>query len=93
MRYLLTLSVILLGGCNTLPPTTVAVPKEVSIAVAGKCIKKKDVPQVPEFPLDAVDFDGQQDLARLVNAARLERKARGEYVTAVQKVLEKCSEP
>lgn len=93
MRYLLSgIILAFCAGCQHLPQVALAVPKDVGIAVPGKCIKKKDIPPTPEFPLDVVELDGKEDLARLTNAARLERKTRGEYVTAVGKVLEKCSE-
>lgn len=92
MRSLFSAILLLAAGCTTLPDALVATPKDVTMAVPGKCIKKKDVPKTPVFPLDAVEFDGQQDLARLTHAARLERKARQEYVATIEKVLEKCSD-
>lgn len=91
----LACAVLAVAACAPVERRTVVVePKDVSIAVAKPCIKKEDLPKErPQWPLDQVDLsDPNTELARLANAARLERKVRNEYVGTVEKALEKCSE-
>ena len=80
------------GGCAHTKEIVVSQPKDVMIGVPQKCIDSKDVPAVPSFPLDEVDLtDNKTELARVVNAATLERKVRREYVGKVQEVISKCT--
>jgi hypothetical protein len=93
MKISLLLLPFLLCGCGLFGVRpVVAVPKEVSVAVAQKCIDRKDVPETPQFPLDTVQLTDDAPLARLANAARLERKVRTAYVAKVEEVLKKCSD-
>lgn len=82
----------LLMGCESLAPVVKTEGQDVSVPVVQKCIERKDLPKKPTFPLDIVDLSNEKEaLARLVNAARLEVKARTEYVSKAQEVFDKCS--
>jgi PBP1b-binding outer membrane lipoprotein LpoB len=92
-KTMAVVAALLLGGCSTVAPAIIAEPKETLTPVVKKCVEKSEVPEIPQFPLDAVDLSNEKEaLARLTNAARLERKVRMGYLATVNKVLVKCSE-
>lgn len=82
-----------LCACTPLAPVIKTEGQTINVPTVQKCVDSKDIPVTPEFPLDVVDLSNEaEQVARLANAARLERKVRREYVTKVTEVLKKCSD-